>query len=81
MEINPHHPVTQEMREQWHKIVALIMAKLKINHIEITVEDMETFGDGTKAVTIEPKGDVLHVRLVTMEEGMRLARKEGGLSQ
>lgn len=42
-EINPNHPVTQEMREQWHKIVALMMVHFGIKEFRITEVMLQTF--------------------------------------
>lgn len=79
MELNPNHPVTREMSEQWHKIVGLLMLKFGEHHIEITSEDIARLHEMNSAVAIEPTDDVIHLRLMSFEEGERLARKEGGL--
>lgn len=81
MELNPNHPVTQEMHQLWHKIVALLMARAGTDEITITVEEIEqSLGKlNNRVVVAHPDGDVLKVSIVTWEEGERLARKEGGL--
>lgn len=65
-EINPEHPVTKEMREQWQKIVALIMHKLQIKEIRITSEDIKRMGDD-KAVVVEAHNDTLTVMFMTLK--------------
>jgi hypothetical protein len=80
-ELNPNHPVTREMHEQWHKFCALLMLKLGADEIEITIEDidrMELRTGGTN-ITIRTDGDVIVLTLVTDAEAERLAREEGGL--
>jgi hypothetical protein len=81
MELNPNHPVTKSAHDQWHKILAVVMLKLNVTHVEITVEDVACLGDGTSAVVVQEINDVMHVRVVTMEEGRKLAKAEGGLAQ
>lgn len=80
-ELNPNHGVTAEMREQWHKVAAVIMYKLKVKEIVITLEDiaeLDNFLDGG-AICAHPSGDVLKIFLVDGKEAQRLAREEGGL--
>jgi hypothetical protein len=79
MELNPNHPVTQAIHDHWHKICALMMLKLNQKHIVITMADVLAMGDDANAVTIQELPDGIHIRLVSMEEGEVLARKEGGL--
>ncbi len=80
MELNPNHPVTMESRDQWHKIVAILMLKFGVTEVEITVDDVMGLAerlDGT-CVVLHPVGKKMFVRLVSMEEGQRLAREAGG---
>lgn len=79
-ELNPNHPVTRELREQWHKLCALVMFKFGATEVRITTADMERFlNSGRANITMHPKGEVLTLALVTDAEAARLARKEGGL--
>ena len=78
-ELNPNHPVTQAVHDQWHKIAGILMMKLGTNAIEITSEDVQALGDEERAIVADCRGGHLIVRLVTMEEGARLAKREGGL--
>ena len=79
-ELNPNHGVTQELREQWHKLCALVLFKSGAKEIRITAEDIERFTkSGLGAITARPKGDVITLTLVSEAEGARLARKDGGL--
>ncbi len=79
MELNPNHPMTRTVHDHWHKIAALLMAKFNQSHVVITMADVLAMDDGANAVTIQELPDGIHIRLVSMEEGERLARKEGGL--
>jgi hypothetical protein len=79
-ELNPNHPVTVEIREQWHKLLAVLMHKFGLTEVEITVDDLLTLEkSGLMNITAHPKGDVITLRLVSDAEAARLAREEGGL--
>ncbi len=81
-ELNPNHPVTNEMREQYHKLLAFAMWKVGMTELVVTSEDLTRFVEdhpGGINIAVEPKGQVLKVRIVDDVEGARLARKEGGL--
>ncbi len=79
-ELNPNHGVTAEVREQWHKLCALVMFKLGKTEINITVDDVERLtASGRANITVRPKGHVITLALVDDAEAARLARKEGGL--
>lgn len=82
-ELNPDHPVTNEMREQWHKIVALLMMQRGETEVEITLQEIQamTLAVEPQAVVIEEKGDRLLLRLVSMAEAQRLASLGGGRLQ
>ena len=80
MELNPNHPMTTTVHDQWHKVVALLMLKLRQNHVEITVSDVEKLAQNPSAVTIQTKGDKIVLDLIPMAEAERLAKKEGGLA-
>jgi hypothetical protein len=81
-ELNPNHGVTIEMREQYHKLLAFVIWKSGSDRLVITAADLERFQndrpDGTNLV-VEPKNDIMTLRIVTDEEGRRLARMAGGL--
>ncbi len=81
-ELNPNHPVTQEIRQHWHKLCAIALFTLDVRELEITVEDMEKFtrelGDDA-AIVVKAKGKILTLKLVKGEEAKRLVKDEGGL--
>jgi hypothetical protein len=78
MELNPNHGVTQEVREQWYKIAALLLSRIPGGATTITVPEIEKL-DG-KAITVRfSDRDGIVLKLVTMEGGEMLAKKEGGL--
>lgn len=80
MELNPNHPMTATMHDQWHKIVALLMRKFNQSHIEIDVTEIDRFTEsGMGAVTIRERDGAIHLDLVSWVEAERLAREEGGL--
>jgi hypothetical protein len=85
-ELNPNHPVTQKAHDHWHKIVAIILHKFSDilpNEIQIFPRDIEAleraFSGDMPAVVLEDRDGALRVRLVTMRDGEKLARKAGGL--
>jgi hypothetical protein len=80
MELNPNHPVTQEFREQWHKLCAIMLFKSGQSTMQITSGDIEQFASSGRAnITMRAKGDVIVLSLVGDAEAKRLAREEGGL--
>jgi predicted nucleic acid-binding Zn-ribbon protein len=79
MEMNPNHPVTRMTSDMWHKIAAVIMLKHGLTEVEITSEDVQMLGDMDKAIVADCRNGQFIIRVVSMEEGESLARKEGGL--
>lgn len=82
LEINPDHPATIGARDQWHKIVALLMNKLGLREVIISDKEVECFANtaGGSAVVIQFKDGVgIILRLLDIKEAERLAREEGGL--
>ena len=79
MELNPNHPVTSRMSDQWHKIVALLLMRTN-SHTEIPLDEVERFANsGLGAVVIRTEADTIILDLVSWEEAKRLAKQEGGL--
>lgn len=40
MEMNPDNPTTKAAHDHWHAIIAVVMIKLGITHININADDM-----------------------------------------
>ena len=80
-ELNPNHPVTTQVRDQWHKLLAFAMFKNGTRTLTITLADMNRFEEVLPGgcIVFQPKGDAITIRLVSAEEGERLARQQGGL--
>lgn len=81
-ELNPNHPVTQFARDQWVKIVALLMMMENKTSIQIPrhVIDKAFIKSGNLNVTIQfDDREGILLRLVGNEEAERLAKEEGGL--
>lgn len=74
-ELNPEHPVTQTLHEQWHKIAALIMMKLGVKQVVITQADMDEFlkQEGSNIV-LHAHADCMDIRIVGSEEAKRLVK-------
>lgn len=79
MELNPNHPVLNEAREHWHKFCAILMNKLGKTEVEITADDVMELGDNQMGIVLDMRGGRCVLRMVSMAEGERLARREGGL--
>lgn len=81
MEINPNHPVTQEVHDLWHKIAALLVHKTGKKEMTITLDDLQAwerdYPDG--AIVIKANNLDFRLWLVTAVEAEQLAREEGGL--
>jgi hypothetical protein len=82
-EINPNHPVTREVHDHWHKIVAILLHKFGYKELRITMADLQAcerdFPDG--AVVIKANNDDFLLWLITADEARELAKREGGLPQ
>lgn len=78
MEINPNHPVSRMMRDQWHKVVALLMTKQRVNEVVITPDDIRAL-PADPAIAVHEQADGLHIILLDGAVAERLARREGGL--
>lgn len=86
MEINPNHPVTQEVHDHWHKIAALLLLKItggkKGKIVRISVADISRMADESGdlgAIVLQERGDYMELRMVSRKEAERLAKQEGGL--
>lgn len=77
-ELNPNHPVTQAVSDQWHKLVALLLRKMGTDHVVITAADLMAMRPGS-AIVVQELHDGLHLRLVDSETAEQLAREHGGL--
>lgn len=63
--------IAHELEDQWHKIAAMIMHKLKITDFEISLEDLGTLGNG-KVVIADTRGGKLVIRLRSIEEAQAM---------
>jgi hypothetical protein len=78
MKLNPNHPVNRGLDNQWHKIAALIMKKLGVNHVVITEQDIDSMQQGM-FIAVQERHDGLHVCFVDEATAHRLVRENGGL--
>lgn len=70
MELNPEHSVTTTLRDHWHKVVAIILAKYELNDVLITPEDINKIQNeygGFPVVVASDQSDGLHIYLTDME--------------
>lgn len=82
-EINPDHPVASGLREQWHTVAAILIRRLQrataIDEVVITQQEVDAFLQEHPAgstIVANDTADGLHLRIVTEEEGQRIARQE-----
>lgn len=50
MELNPNHPTTRMISDHWHKLAAILMVKLDVDHVVITSSDIARMDPGTAIV-------------------------------
>jgi hypothetical protein len=78
MEVNPNHPVTQLMNDQWHKVAALLMCSFGITEFKITPEVIKKLPQGM-AIAANSKPDALYIQLVDEKTAEKLAKQAGGM--
>lgn len=77
MELNPNHPATSKMHGHWHKIAAILVNRIGRGFTIITAAEVERIAG--LAITIKETAAGIELKIVEMEEGESLAKKEGGL--
>lgn len=79
MELNPNHPVTSTLHNEWHKLLVLVMLKFERSAVTLTLDEIRRFAEGPElAIVAHDKHNRIELRIVTLEEAERLARLEGG---
>lgn len=77
MELNPNHPVTRESHDLWHKVAALLVM---MKGGQVTIPEREIMKMDGQAITIKfIDGIGIELKIVSMSEGEKLAKMEGGL--
>lgn len=80
-EKNPNHAMTQAISGQWHKIAALLIRKLGVDHVVISEHDVAMLSSSSnKNITVKELDDGIHLRLVDDKRAAELIKKEGGLA-
>jgi len=81
-ELNPAHPVTQAMSDQWHTLCALLLNRIAPDTLEtvLTKEEIEqlstTPAGPSPVLTVYEREDGLHLKLVSRAEGEAIAQAE-----
>jgi len=76
-ELNPNHPVTEELHAEWQKVAAALLLKLAPGkRVILDLQDFQKV-DGL-CVVVSAHADHIELYTVTMEEAVKLATKEGG---
>ena len=78
MELNPNHKTAWEARDNWHKVVALIMVKLGMTELEIELADVKKLEAGNVNIVLDTKAGKFKIRIVDDATAAELARQEGG---
>ena len=78
MNLNPENPLVAAAENNWHKIVGVLIHKLKLPEIVITADDFQAFvrDHPDSAVLMHDKKDGLHLMVVTMEQAKALLAQE-----
>lgn len=79
MELNPNHPTTSKIHGHWHKIAALLVMRTPNRRTTITLDEVNQLAADNVAITMKETAAGIELRIVSMEEGERLAKQEGGL--
>ncbi len=75
-EVNPHHPVTEALHDQWHKICLILMVRLGEKEIVINKADLDQVLEGPyKYIVAHDKHDGLHVILCDEAEAREALRR------
>lgn len=70
----PQHPIVEQMSDNWHKIAAAIMmSKLKTDHVVLTPKDLERLTDD-RVVVLQELSDGLHIHYIPAPEAERMMR-------
>lgn len=85
MKLNPNHPVTQLLDDEFmHKLAALLVMKAG-GEASITMgdlEDLRALFDGEEPTLVTHcRTDVIELKLVPRNDAERMAREHGGLPQ
>jgi hypothetical protein len=79
-ELNPDHPVTKDMHDQWHKFCALLMLKLGKTHVTISMSEVEKLINSDRKNLIVQNGadgdERIHLWLTTWRPRDWFARRE-----
>lgn len=76
--LNPNHPVIKQIEDHYYKLLCAHMLKHGEREWSVTANEIRAI-EGM-AVAIDTRGGGLIVRIMTYEEGERMAREEGGLA-
>lgn len=79
---NPHHPVTEKLEDQWHKIVALLMLRDGVRKTVIPAEFIEQMANDPLGMNIAIRIDDtigITLEIVSDADGRKMAEREGGI--
>lgn len=78
---DPNGLAVQGANHEWHKLCGLMMHVLKTSEVVIRRADLDTFmaayPNGGACVVMHEQADGIHMKLLPLEEGERLAAEHG----
>lgn len=76
MELNPQHPVTQLLHENWHKVCFLLMKRFGQKEVMFTAQEIAmATSSAESSIIAHAKHDGLHIILATEEEAQEAVRR------
>jgi len=80
-ELNPEHPLTRGLNEQWHKLAAIMLHKMELRgqpEVTITPADIDRFVGAYPegGIVAHDRADGLHLMLVSHDQAEALAKDE-----
>lgn len=76
VELNPDHPTTSGLHNEWHKILVLVMLKMGVTEVVLTEDDVrQHLQNKENAVMAHDQKDGLHISVLPMKEAQRLASR------
>lgn len=76
--LNPNHESSRNLDNMWPQLAIILMRKHGLDTVCITEEDLDRFCEDV-AMAVMEDDEGLHLTLMSMEDGHRLAELEGGL--
>ncbi len=79
-EMNPNHPLTQEMREHYQTLLIALMGKLGVKEVTLTYKDLDNYlcSEGAEVLSIHGADDYIVLKMISRKEAEALMDEHGG---